>query len=225
MTAASRLVQMARILIVDDEPVSRELLATLIRFKGHEALIASDGAEALALARSSRPQLVISDILMPTMDGYELLRQLRSDPELGSTEVIFHTASYHEKEAMHLAASGRAARVLIKPCEPAELQKAIDEALNGKAHPAGSPIPAEFDTAHLQLVTTKLWQRTSELEIANARLAALTDLHVQLASERDPRVLLEQVCHGARKLFGAKYAVLAARDKSADAKPFFAISG
>jgi len=216
---------MARILIVDDEPVSRELLATLIRFKGHEALIASDGAEALALARANRPQLVISDILMPTMDGYELLRQLRSDPDLGSTEVIFHTASYHEKEAMHLAASGRAARVLIKPCEPAELQKAIDDALNGKAHPAGASIPDEFDTAHLQLVTTKLWQRTSELEIANARLAALTDLHVQLASERDPRVLLEQVCHGARKLFGAKYAVLATRDKAADAKLFFAISG
>ena len=216
---------MARILIVDDEPVSRELLATLIRFKGHEALIAADGAEALALARANRPQLVISDILMPTMDGYELLRQLRSDPDIAATEVIFHTASYHEKEAMHLAASGRAARVLIKPCEPAELQKAIDDALNGKAHPAGAGLPDEFDTAHLQLVTTKLWQRTSQLEIANARLAALTDLHVKLASERDPRILLEQVCHGARKLFGAKYAVLGVSDKAADARLFFAYSG
>src|SRR5829696_7502828 len=107
---------MARILIVDDEPVSRELLATLIRFKGHEALMASDGAEALALARLNRPQLVISDILMPTMDGYELLRQLRSDPNLGSFEVISHTASYHEKEASHLATSGRPPRVLINPC-------------------------------------------------------------------------------------------------------------
>jgi len=77
----------------------------------------------------------------------------------------------------------------------------------------------------LRLLTDKLWLKTGELETANAKLAALTELQVKLASEREPRVLLEQMCHGARKLFGAKYAVLAARDKLGNGKSIFAVSG
>ncbi len=216
---------MALVLIVDDDPVGRELLATLVRYKGHEPLEASDGAEALAIARERRPQLVISDILMPTMDGYELLRRLRRDPELARTVVMFYTASYHEKEAHQLAATGGVARVLVKPCEPAEVLQAIDEVLTG-ALPAAAPgVAGEFNTEHLRLLTNKLWQRSGELEAANARFAALTELQVKLASERDPRVLLQQVCHAARKLFGARYGVLAARYKAPEGESIFAISG
>ena len=69
---------MARILIVDDDPAGRDLLVSLVRFKGHEPLVASDGAEALETVRRGRPAVVISDILMPTMDGYEFVRRLRA---------------------------------------------------------------------------------------------------------------------------------------------------
>jgi PAS domain S-box-containing protein len=216
---------MARILIVDDDPASRELLVTLVRYKGHEALEATDGAEALDIVRARRPQLVISDILMPTMDGYEFVRRLRGDSELTGTGVIFYTASYHQKEAHQLANTGRVSRVLVKPCEPSEILRAVDEVLSGTPGIAGTGVPDEFDAERLRLLTDKLRQRTSVLEAANARLTALLDLQVKLTSERDPRLLLEQVCHGARRLFGAKYAVLAARNKAANGQSFFAISG
>ncbi len=216
---------MARILIVDDDASSRQLLVTLARYRGHETLEAADGAEALACVRDERPQLVISDILMPTMDGYEFVRKLRDDPEIADTRVIFYTASYHEKEALKLAERGHVARVLVKPAEPAEILGVLEEVIRGTESGTLRGVPRDFDTEHLKLLTDKLWQRTTELEAANAQLAALAELHIQFASEREPRLLLQQVCASARKLFGARYAVLAARDKSGNGNLFHSVSG
>ena len=70
---------MATILIVDDKPVNRQFLATLLGYRGHCLLEAEDGAEALERARAELPDLIITDLLMPTMDGYELIRQLRAE--------------------------------------------------------------------------------------------------------------------------------------------------
>ncbi len=216
---------MARILIVDDDAAGRALLVTLARYRGHETFEAPDGAEALTVVRAEHPQLVISDILMPTMDGYEFVRRLREDPVLSDTRVIFYTASYHEREALTLAERVHVARVLVKPAEPDEILRVIEEAIQGGHTAAIEGLGKDFDTEHLRLLTDKLWRRTSELEAANAKLAALADLHVQLASERDPNRLLQQVCGSARRLFGAKYAVLAARDKSGNGHLFHAVSG
>src|ERR687886_2128274 len=96
---------MATVLIVDDRPANREYLATLLGYGGHRLLQAADGAEALATARAEHPALVIADILMPTMDGYEFVRQLRADPAVARTPVVFYTAHYHEHEAAALAKS------------------------------------------------------------------------------------------------------------------------
>ena len=71
----------------------------------------------------------------------------------------------------------------------------------------------EFDREHLQLMTDTLSNKSDELAALNSRLAALTELNVQLASERNPYVLLERVCAGARTLLGAKYAILAIADR------------
>src|SRR5438874_3784149 len=109
---------MATILIVDDEPTNREFLVTLLGYRSHRLLEASDGAEALALVRAERPDLVISDILMPTMDGYQFVRQLRSEPEIAGTAVIFFTATYHEREAQALAQSCGVLHLLSKPSHP-----------------------------------------------------------------------------------------------------------
>src|ERR1700676_892238 len=94
---------MATILVVDDSPVYRALLVNLLHEAGHRLLEAADGAEGLAIVRDQRPNLVISDILMPTMDGYEFVRQIRADPLVAHTPVIFCTATYHEHEAQALA--------------------------------------------------------------------------------------------------------------------------
>ncbi len=68
---------MATILIIDDQPTNREYLVSLLGYGGHHLLQAADGAEGLAVAKAELPNLVIADILMPTMDGYEFVRQLR----------------------------------------------------------------------------------------------------------------------------------------------------
>src|SRR2546429_5758373 len=82
---------MATILIVDDRPTNRQFLLTLLGYSDHRLLEAANGAEALERVRTERPDLVITDILMPTMDGYEFVRHLRADPDLASLPVIFYT--------------------------------------------------------------------------------------------------------------------------------------
>lgn len=201
---------MAKILVVDDLPANRALLVTLIGHSGHQALESGDGAEALEVVRVHRPELVISDILMPTMDGYEFVRQLRADPQLASTQVIFCSAHYHEQEARSLALACGVSQVLVKPCEPEDVLAAIEQALSQVPPQAVQPLEHSFQTRHLQLMTDKLTGNVAELEATNRRLAALTDLNLQLASERDPEVLLANVCRGARDLVGAQYVVLCA---------------
>ena len=209
---------MAKVLVVDDQASNRELLVTLLKYANHSSLEAADGHLALAQVREARPDLVICDILMPTMDGYEFVRQLRADPDIAHTEVIFYTATFMEREARSLAASCGVSTVLIKPSEPQDILRTIEEALgrSAVAAPVAAPVADEsqFDREHLRLLTDKLALKVNELEHANQRLSALTDLNLQLASERDPLVLLDKVCRGARDLLGARYAVLAVRDKN-----------
>lgn len=88
----------AKVLVVDDDATNRKLLVTLITHMGHQVFEACDGREGLEMVRAKQPQLVISDILMPTMDGYEFVRRLRAQPDSSGIEVIFYTAQYTEQE-------------------------------------------------------------------------------------------------------------------------------
>lgn len=204
---------MATILIVDDRAENREYLVALLGYHRHRLIEARDGAVALALARVERPDLVISDILMPTMDGYEFVRRLRADAALAATPVIFYTAHYHGPEARKLARDCGVAYTLSRPAKPEQLLETVAEAL-GQV-PATIVEPAlDFDREHLQVVTDKLSEQVEQLRRINARFAALNDVNLQLASELDPRRLLESVCHAARELTGAKYALLAIADKN-----------
>jgi diguanylate cyclase (GGDEF)-like protein len=208
---------MSRVLVVDDNATNRKLLVTWLSSEGYLTVEAVDGLDGLARARRDRPNVVISDILMPTMDGYEFIRRLRLEPGFAETAVIFYTAAYHEREARELAVRCGVQRVLVKPSARSELLAAVEQALTQRA-PAGeaaAPDERQFGVDHLRLLTDKLSQKADELGAANARLSALTDLNVQLASERDPRELLQQVCSGARNLLGARYAVLVVEQKIA----------
>src|ERR1041384_464671 len=94
---------MAVVLIVEDRAIDRKYLARLLRSAGHVVVEAAAGPEALQLAAGATPALVISDILMPTVDGYELVRRMRRIPALASTPVFFYTATYNQREARALA--------------------------------------------------------------------------------------------------------------------------
>ncbi|MDX2166635.1 MAG: response regulator [Deltaproteobacteria bacterium] len=203
---------MAQILIVDDEATNRDLLRTLLTYRGHRLLEAADGLEAIGTLRDARPDLVIADILMPTMDGYELVRRLRADPAVAATPVIFYTAHYLEREARALAQQCGVELILTKPAEPELILRTVDAALGAAAPPAVEPLAEQFDRDHLRVVADTLAHKVEALEAVTQRLAALIDAVEGLAVERDPPVLLDGVARAARRVIGARHALIAVLD-------------
>jgi len=202
---------MASILIAEDRAVDRLFLATLLGYHGHGILEASDGAEALTLVQSKRPHLVISDLLMPTMDGYEFVRQMRGIPAVAATPVIFYTATYHEREARALAERCGVRDIITKPSEPEVILAKVDAVLGRPSTVAGAAPPdvAQFHESHLRLVNQKLTEKVRSLAETEHRLAALLEIGSRFSHERDPRRVLQQVCTSARDVTLARYAVLA----------------
>jgi len=119
------------ILVVDDNAPNREYLQTLLSYKGHRVIVAVDGREALPLIRSERPDLVIADLLMPNMDGFELTHAVRSDAALAHTAIIYCTATYHAREVEMLARSLGVLQIIEKPSEPEAILKLVDAVLAG----------------------------------------------------------------------------------------------
>lgn len=176
---------MSRVLIVDDREADRELLATVIRYAGHEVIEARDGHEALALFRTAVPDLFVSDVLMPGMDGYELVRCIRAERGVVQPPVIFCTANYLSSEAEDLARACGVEQVLVKPVEPETILAAVAAALRSGAQPI--PEQAEhFDREHLKLVSGKLLEKVAELEVVDrARRRLLADLVNSQEIERE----------------------------------------
>lgn len=170
---------MATILIVDDLPSNRTFLVTVLRAHGYRVLEASDGAEGLATVRADHPDLVITDVLMPVMDGFELLKRLRLDPAIATIPVVFYTAHYGAREARALALSGGVSDVLLKPAAAADVLSIVGRMLSGESQPAwtdASLQPQEFDREHLSLLTGKVSSQVEDLGAANATLRALINI-------------------------------------------------
>ena len=219
---------MATILIVDDRAPNRQFLMTLLGYSGHHLLDAEDGAQALEIARREHPDLIITDILMPVMDGYEFARQLRAESEsdFGSTPIIFYTATYQAREARALAKAAGVQYVLTKPAEPQAILDMVDTAL-GKV-PVPEP-PSEIITKNLinplQVVSAKLTAKMGELGGLNLRLSELIELGIQIGAERDPQRLLEKFCESARKILNAQYAAVSILGKDGKTIQHFITSG
>ena len=203
---------MATILIVDDVAANRKFLVTLLAQHGHRLLEAVNGRDGLAAVQAEHPDLVITDVLMPAMDGYELVRQLRLDPATSAMPVVFYTARYGEREARELALSSEVSYVLTKPAESEEVLTIVGHVLSGESQTgtpsAVPPLPAAVDREHLRLITGKLSEKAVDLRAANARLRAMINIGLELASQRDSGRLLQSVCASARDLFGATYVTL-----------------
>ena len=216
---------MPTILVVDDRQENREFLVTLLQYGGHRLIEASDGAEALVVVQRERPDLVIADIIMPTMDGYEFVRKLRSDPDVAQTPVIFYTAAYHRLEASALADKAGAVQLLTKPSDPEIILEAVSAALARQPEHGQAPLPDSFDREHLRLVTDMLAQKVNDLEVVNLRMAALIQLGQQLVQEHNSARLLEKFCHAARDIIAAKYAVVSILSEDQTSQIHFFSSG
>jgi len=208
---------MATILIVDDLASNRKYLATLLRSEGHQLLEAADGAQGLAVVLDAHPDLVITDVLMPVMDGYELVRRLRLDASTSRIPVLFYTAPYGEREARAQALASGVPYVLTKPALPETVLAIVGRVLAGDATPdgpAGTPLPgAAASGEQLRLLTARLTETAGDLRAANARLRALINIGLELTSERDPDRQLQQVCDSACDLIGASSATLCILDR------------
>jgi diguanylate cyclase len=210
---------MATILIVDDREFNRSLLATVLQFDGYRVVEARDGVEALTMAQAERPDLVITDILMPNMDGYEFTRQLRLDSRISGTPVIFSSGHYQSEESRNLAESCGVSAVIEKPCEPDQILRVVREILNlYPAPPPPKPEAAQFHTEHVNLLTSKLSLKTDELRNAELQLAKLNVIGQQMVSTLDPSELLREYCTRAREIIGAgRASIWIVRDDTGEA--------
>src|SRR6266480_3265636 len=214
---------MATVLIVDDRPTNRQFLLTLLGYGGHRLLEAANGAEALERVRAERPDLVITDILMPAMDGYELVAHLRADPDLAPIPVIFYTATYSEPQAKALADSCGVRIVLPKPCDPERILAAVNEALGVVEAAPVRPVAADTHKAgELQKVDDKLAEYVNELQSVKSKFDDIVEGSVKLrdkgdqvrqTAERNPARLVELFFAAACDIIDSKYAAVGMLDE------------
>lgn len=151
-------------MIVEDMPQIRGLLEVTLRFKGYPVDSAGNGEEALEKIRENPPSLVITDILMPKMDGFALAYKLRKDPETRNLPIVFLSATYVTKEDKDFALSLGALRFLEKPVDTAEFLLTIGEVL--AEGPGTLPLPlgeTEFLKEYRSRLANKLRQKNQQI--------------------------------------------------------------
>jgi len=165
-----------KVLVVDDLAYNVRTLRAVFQSAGYDVDSAPDGQAALDALRVRRPDLVITDILMPRLDGFQLCRAIKTDPALASIPVIFYTGSYTESADREFGTGLGAAAYLTKPMEPKELLTAVAKAL-------GQPVPVlkprsnlreTFATAYADRLAAKLQEKVTEL---NRTLVQLEDTY------------------------------------------------
>ena len=120
---------MARILVAEDDPNSRKLLDFRLKSVGHEVIFAVDGGEALEMVTKEKPELVLLDIIMPVMNGFQVLRKLKSQEETKNIPVIMLTSKAQEKDIVSGLEVG-AVDYITKPFSFAELNARVNHALS-----------------------------------------------------------------------------------------------
>ncbi len=203
---------MTRVLVVDDQPDTVQTLRGVLTGHGYVVDEARHGAEALIKARQSPPHLVVSDVLMPVMDGYALLREWRADERLQPIPFVVHTATCADPEDEALALALGADAFIRKPAEPgdllARLADILGQATRGdrvarRPQPsAGGPVvPEAFDPALVRKLESRLLdieRRHEELRDREARrhaheIALREEAEARLAaSERRFRGMIEK---------------------------------
>jgi len=118
-----------KILLVDDNGENREILRLVIGKEGNEVIEAEDGQDGLNKALEQKPDLIISDILMPNMDGFQFLKNVKNNESLNSIPFIFYSAVYTGSKDKELACSLGALAFFEKPKDPEKLWREIRNTL------------------------------------------------------------------------------------------------
>jgi CheY-like chemotaxis protein len=194
---------LTRILIVDDNPQNLYLLESILKAHPSDVISAKNGAEALDAALNNLPDLIISDILMPVMDGFELLRRCRADERLKHIPFIIFTATYTDPKDERFALNLGADRFIIKPQKPEVFSSIVKDILlefQQKRSAAKEPSLNENESLHQynEVLFRKLEKKVQQLEdevsehrkseertlLANRKLALMTEVTYQDISNK-----------------------------------------
>jgi PAS domain S-box-containing protein len=171
---------MKKVLIVDDNDANLYLLKSLMEEEGFAVIAAKNGREALEQAHAELPDLIVSDILMPVMDGYLLCRECKSDEQLRQIPFVFYTATYTEPKDEKFALSLGADRFVLKPQEPEIFLNILREVWKERS-PAGpgAPEPLGEEMAFFRqynaVLFRKLEKKMLDLETTNRKLKYLEE--------------------------------------------------
>jgi CheY-like chemotaxis protein len=164
------------LLVVEDIPDILNLLEATLKFKGYRVITARNGEEALEVIQKERPALIITDILMPKMDGFNLVHRLRINPVTRTIPVVFLSATYVAPEDKMFAHSIGVNRFIEKPVDLAAFLPIIERIL---AHGDNAPVPslseAEFYEGYRKRLETKLKQKTTQITRDEHLLESLSE--------------------------------------------------
>lgn len=162
------------ILIVEDVPNVLELLEVTLRFKGYAVVTAHNGAEALDVVAKTRPALIVTDILMPKMDGYAFVQKLRINPQTRSIPVVFLSATYVTPEDKQFALSLGAARFMEKPIDTEDFLLTVAELVTQQPFTQPQPLDMEkFYNGYRTRLEEKLRHKNSQIARAERLLPTL----------------------------------------------------
>jgi CheY-like chemotaxis protein len=152
------------ILVVEDIPNVLELLEVTLRFQGYEVISAHNGQEALDILEEESPALIISDILMPKLDGFSMVQKLRSNLKTQNIPVIFLSATYVTPEDRQFAMSLGASRFIEKPIDTEDFLLTIAELLTQEEITIPRPLPQpQFYTGYRARLETKLQHKNRQI--------------------------------------------------------------
>lgn len=189
-----------KVLIVEDSESDRRLLSLNMKYHGWEVLEASNGYEAIEIAEKSVPDLIVSDILMPKMDGFELLWSLKQREETKNIPFIFYSAIYTGEKDKKLAMALGAEAFIEKPQEPEELYRKINDIFEECNLKKFSKLPnmeelikeKDFLKTYSQIVASKLDEKVRELKELNKKYSQLyNEFKIVLDSMPDNIYLLD----------------------------------
>jgi CheY-like chemotaxis protein len=164
------------LLVVEDIPDILNLLDATLKFKGYRVITATNGQEALEAIQREHPAMVITDILMPRMDGFSLVHRLRINPETRNIPIVFLSATYVSPEDKEFALAIGVNRFIEKPVDLEAFLPIIESVLK-EGIPSGTEPPSaiEFYEGYRKRLETKLNQKVTQITRSEHLLGTLPD--------------------------------------------------
>lgn len=164
------------ILIVEDIPYLLELMEVTLKYKGYPVITARDGEEAWSLIAVEKPDLILTDILMPRLDGFAFAHKLRNDQRTADIPIIFVSATYISQADKDFALSLGAVRFLEKPVEAEELLLTVAEILSSERPKLPAPISSdEFYRGYEERLQAKLGEKEEQISRAKRLVDTVPD--------------------------------------------------